>query len=51
MIRQLGIPTWFMSFSAAETRWFHLLRILGKTVHSKVYSDAQLLNMTWHEKI
>ncbi|KAJ8018856.1 hypothetical protein HOLleu_42926 [Holothuria leucospilota] len=50
MIRQLGIPTWFMSFSAAETRWLHFLRILGKTVHSKEYSDAELLNLTWHEK-
>lgn len=24
MIRQLGNPTWFCSFSAAETRWKHL---------------------------
>jgi len=29
MIRQLGKPTWFCSFSAAETRWVHLLKILG----------------------
>ncbi|KAJ8025627.1 ATP-dependent DNA helicase PIF1 [Holothuria leucospilota] len=50
MIRQLGIPTWFMSFSAAETRWLHLLRILGRTVHNQEYSDAEMLNMTWHEK-
>ncbi|KAJ8025727.1 ATP-dependent DNA helicase PIF1 [Holothuria leucospilota] len=50
MIRQLGIPTWFMSFSGAETRWLHLLRILGRTVHNKEYSDAEMLNMTWHEK-
>ena len=26
MIRQLGNPTWFSSFSAAETRWVHLLK-------------------------
>ncbi|KAJ8048033.1 hypothetical protein HOLleu_00192 [Holothuria leucospilota] len=49
MIRQLGIPTWFISFSAAETRWVHL-RILGRTVHNKEYSDGEMLNMTWHEK-
>ena len=30
MIRQLGNPTWFCSFSAAETRWVHLLKTLGK---------------------
>ena len=28
MIRQLGNPTWFCSFSAAETRWIHLIKIL-----------------------
>ncbi len=26
MIRQLGKPTWFCSFSAAETRWIHLIK-------------------------
>ena len=30
MIRQLGVATLFCSFSAAETKWNHLLRILGK---------------------
>ena len=30
MIRQLGNPTWFCSFSAAETRWIHLIKILGR---------------------
>ena len=29
MIRQLGKPTWFCSFSAAETRWPHLLKNFG----------------------
>ena len=29
MIRQLGPATFFASFSAAETRWKHLLKILG----------------------
>lgn len=50
MIRQLGIPTWFLSFSATETRWLHLLKILGRTVQHKDYSDTELLNMTWPEK-
>ena len=27
MIRQLGNPTWFCSFSAAETKWSHLLKV------------------------
>ncbi|KAJ8048640.1 hypothetical protein HOLleu_01031 [Holothuria leucospilota] len=50
MIRQLGIPTWFMSFSAAETRWLHLLRILGRTLHNREFTDLEILNMTWQEK-
>lgn len=30
MIRQLGLPTFFITFSAAETKWGELLRILKK---------------------
>ena len=29
MIRQLYLPTWFMSLSAADTRWTDLLRMLA----------------------
>lgn len=29
LIRQLGLPTWFMSFSAADTKWNDLIRALG----------------------
>lgn len=32
MLRQLGKPTWFASFSSADTRWIHLLQILGHIV-------------------
>ncbi|PIK42671.1 hypothetical protein BSL78_20468 [Apostichopus japonicus] len=50
MIRQLGIPTWFLSFSAAETRWLHLLKILGRTVNNRHFTDEELLNMNWNDK-
>ena len=42
MIRRLGAATFFCSFSAAETKWNHLLRILGKLVGKKNYSDDEL---------
>ena len=43
MIRQLGPSTLFCSFSSAETKWIHLLSILGKLVdHDKEYSDSEL---------
>ena len=50
MIRQLGIPTWFCSFSAAETKWNYLLRVLGNLVNDKIYSDSDIDNLTWFEK-
>ena len=50
MIRQLGPATLFCSFSSAETKWIHLLRILGKFVDAKEYSDSELENLNWEEK-
>jgi hypothetical protein len=50
MIRQLGIPTWFCSLSAAETRWTDLLRILGKLVKNEELSDEQINKLSWTEK-
>ena len=47
MIRQLGPATFFISLSAAETKWIHLLRILGKTVDGVDYSDEDLQTMGW----
>ena len=50
MIRQLGNPTWFCSLSAAETRWVHLLKTLGRLIDKKDYSDNEIENMTWQQK-
>ena len=50
MIRQLGNPTWFCSFSAAVTRWSHLLKTLGRLVEKKDYTDCEIENMTWQQK-
>jgi len=50
MIRQLGKPTWFCSFSAAETRWTHLLQMLGRLVDKKTYTDNEIQGMTWQKK-
>lgn len=50
MIRQLGIPTWFCSFSAAETKWKPLLRVLAKLTKNMNYTDSDILKMTWFEK-
>lgn len=50
MIRQLGIPTWFCSFSAAETKWKPLLRVLAKLINNTNCTDSDISEMTWFEK-
>ena len=50
MIRQLSLPTWFMSLSAADTRWTDLLRMLAKLNDGIEYSEKELENLTWQEK-
>ena len=46
MIRQFGPATFFTSFSAAETRWKHLLKIMGKIVDRVVYNNEKW--RVWH---
>lgn len=50
MIRQLGIPTLFITLSAAETHWKPLLMSLGKLLNKKIYTNEELDEMTWNEK-
>ena len=50
MIRQLGIPTWFCSFSAAETKWEPLLQSLSKLVNGKNITLEEARTLNWHEK-
>ncbi len=50
MIWQLVPASLFCSFSSAKTKWNHLLRILGKFIDHKDYSDQELDNLTWEEK-
>ena len=50
MIRQLGLPTWFMSLSSADTRWTDLLRMLVQLNFKKEYTEEQIQSLTWEEK-
>ncbi len=46
MFRQLGIPTWFCSFSAADMRWPELMNTILKQ-----QSDPKRINdLDWNEK-
>ncbi|XP_033729556.1 uncharacterized protein LOC117318706, partial [Pecten maximus] len=49
MIRQLGLPTWFMSLSSADTRWPDLLQTLA-TLDGTILSDENLESLDWKTK-
>ena len=50
MIRQLSLPTWFISLSAADTRWTDLLKMLTKLNNDAELTNTDIENMTWQEK-
>ena len=51
MIRQLGIPTLFLSFSANDLNWLDLIVTLGKLVDHKDYSEeAKDGSLSWETR-
>ena len=46
MLRQLGIPTWFCSFSAAEFRWNDIIDVILR----QQGDNRQAKNLDWTEK-
>ena len=50
MIRQFGLPTFFITLSAAETKWLELLVILSKTVDNVVITEEEASNFSFTEK-
>ncbi|XP_062614791.1 uncharacterized protein LOC134276564 [Saccostrea cucullata] len=49
MIRQLGLPTWFISLSSADTRWQDLLKTLAM-LDGKSLSPEELEDLNWSDK-
>ena len=49
MIKQLGPPTWWMTFSCADLRWNEIYKILSK-LKGKVMSDDEIAELTYDEK-
>ena len=49
MIRQLGVPTWFLTLSAADMKWPDVLQTIGRQ-YGEIYSDEDVNNMTWQQK-
>ena len=50
IIRQYGLPIWFISVSSADTKWVDLLKMLAKLNYDVEYTDNQIEEMTWEQK-
>ena len=50
MIRQLGIPTFFLTLSSAETHWNELLVILAKILDQRVITETEASDLSYTEK-
>ena len=51
MIRQLGIPTLFLSFSANDLHWSELIVTLGKLVDNADYTEAEATDsLSWETR-
>ena len=49
MVKQLGIPTWFMTLSCADLRWPELFQILSR-IDGKYLTDEEIDELTYEEK-
>ena len=49
MIRQLGIPTWFLTLSAADMKWPEVIQIIARQ-YGTILTEAQVANLTWEDK-
>ena len=49
MVKQLGIPTWFMTLSCADLRWPDLFQIIART-QGKDISDDEVDKLSYKEK-
>ena len=49
MVKQLGIPTWFMTLSCADLRWPELFQIIGRTQGLNL-TDTQVDALSYNER-
>ena len=49
MVKQLGIPTWFMTLSCADLRWSELFQIIAKT-QGKNITEEQIEALSYNER-
>ncbi|XP_057316777.1 uncharacterized protein LOC130657796 [Hydractinia symbiolongicarpus] len=49
MVKQLGLPTFFMTLSCADLRWNELISIIAK-LNSENLTDEEIINLTYFER-
>jgi len=49
MVKQLGIPTWFMTLSCADLRWPELFQILARIQGNNI-TDEQVDALSYNER-
>ena len=49
MVKQLGIPTWFMTLSCADLRWPELFQIIART-QGKNLTNEQVTALSYNER-
>ena len=49
MIKQLGLPTWFMSFSCADLRWPEIIEIIQKIKGTEM-TEEEIRNLSYKER-
>ena len=48
-IRYFGVNTWFMTWSAAQFQWTHLIKIIARQ-NGQILSDIEIEEMDWSSK-
>ncbi|XP_028414140.1 uncharacterized protein LOC114537203 [Dendronephthya gigantea] len=49
MVKQLGIPTWFMTLSCADLRWTELFQIIAKTQGNDI-TDEEIQALSYNDR-
>ena len=49
MIRELGIPTWFRTLSAADMQWPNVIQTIARK-YGTVYTEEDIASMSFEEK-
>ena len=49
MVRQLGIPTWFLTLSAADLKWPEVIQSIARQYGTNL-SDEDVKSLSWEEK-